>query len=80
MGSPHDLPHANATWDAGDMGCGELVIELRTKMRALAPSEVLHLIARDPGALEDLPAWCGLTGHALVHAAHPTYYIRRKDN
>jgi tRNA 2-thiouridine synthesizing protein A len=75
----HSL-HADDRWDAGDMGCGELVIDLRLRLRALAAGQVLRLIANDPGAREDLPAWCGMTGHTLVHAAHPVYYIRRKEN
>jgi tRNA 2-thiouridine synthesizing protein A len=67
-------------WDAGDMGCGELVLELRLRMKTLQPGEQLHLIARDPGALEDLPAWCGLTGHHLRRARHPDYWIERKED
>ncbi|MBM3989787.1 MAG: sulfurtransferase TusA family protein [Planctomycetes bacterium] len=73
-------PRADDHWDAGEMGCGELVIELRARLRALAPRRVLRLVALDPGAREDIPAWCGLTGHALVLAAHPVYHIRRKEN
>ncbi len=68
-----------ASWDAGDMGCGELIVLLRGKVRALEPGQVLELIALDTGALEDIPAWCRLTGHALVHAEHPRYLIRRKE-
>ncbi len=75
-----DEPHADAHWDAGHTGCGELVVDLRTRMRALEPRQVLRLVAHDPGAREDIPAWCGMTGHALVHAAHPVYLIRRKDH
>jgi tRNA 2-thiouridine synthesizing protein A len=67
------------TWDAGDMGCGELVFELRLKMQPLPPGSVLRLIARDPGAPEDLPAWCRLTGHRLVWFQHPEYHIQRKE-
>ncbi|MEI8255966.1 MAG: sulfurtransferase TusA family protein [Deltaproteobacteria bacterium] len=67
------------TWDAGDMGCGELIVLLRERVRALEAGQVLELVARDPGAREDLPAWCGLTGHRLLAAAHPVYFIRRKD-
>lgn len=67
-----------ATWDAGDLGCGDLVMLLRPRVLALAPGEVLHVVARDPGAPADMPAWCGLTGHALVGADHPHYYIRRR--
>ena len=53
-------------WDAGDMGCGDLVLELRGKLRAM-PGKVLKVIARDPGAPSDLPAWCGMTKDTLVH-------------
>jgi tRNA 2-thiouridine synthesizing protein A len=66
-------------WDAGAMGCGELIIHLRGRVRALPPGGVLRLIAHDPGVIEDLPAWCRLTGHSLVAAEHPVYHIRRKE-
>ena len=51
------------------MGCGELVLELRDRIARLEPGQVLKVIARDPGAPADMPAWCGLTGHALVSLA-----------
>ncbi|MHB2021285.1 MAG: sulfurtransferase TusA family protein [Candidatus Xenobia bacterium] len=69
----------DAVWDAGAMGCGELVLELRMRLRDMAPGQVMKLIALDPGAPVDLPAWCGMTGHTLVSAEHPVYRIRRKD-
>lgn len=79
MDNPESLSVSDA-WDAGDMGCGELVLHLRTRMRAMQPGQILRLIARDPGANADLPAWCGLTRHTLRAARHPTYWIeRRKD-
>ena len=70
---------SDVTWDAGDMGCGDLVLELRHRMEALRPGQVLALVARDPGAPADIPAWCRMTGHALVAEQHPTYIIRRKE-
>lgn len=70
-------PSPEATWNAGAMGCGELVLELRFRMADLAPGSQLHLIATDPGAIEDLPAWCRMTGHRLTRAKHPEYWIRR---
>lgn len=70
----------DAEWDAGGMGCGDLVLQLRLRLRALGPGEVLLLTALDPGAPEDVPAWCGLTGHALVGSEHPRYWIRRKES
>ncbi len=67
-----------ACYDAGDLGCGDLVLELRMRLRELAPGSLLEVIARDPGAPADLPAWCGMTGHTLVSANHPRYLIRRR--
>ena len=69
----------DAEWDAGDMGCGDLVLELSHRVRRLEPGQVLKVTALDPGAPADMPAWCGLTGHALVSAEPPVYLIRRKS-
>ena len=66
-------------FDAGDKGCGEIVMELRIVMQSLAPGAILRLVARDGGAPEDLPAWCRMTGHTLVRADHPEYLIRRRE-
>jgi tRNA 2-thiouridine synthesizing protein A len=60
------------------MGCGELVLELRARVAALAPGGVLALTARDPGAPSDIPAWCRMTGHTLLSARHPLYLIRKE--
>ena len=66
------------SWDAGEQGCGELALELRTRLEKLKPGQVFRLTARDLGVPEDMPAWCRLTGHTLLRAAHPDYWIRRK--
>jgi tRNA 2-thiouridine synthesizing protein A len=60
------------------MGCGELVFELMLKLRALGPGRLFLLTATDPGAPHDIPAWCRLTGNALVRASPPTYLLRSK--
>jgi tRNA 2-thiouridine synthesizing protein A len=70
---------ADEQWDAGDLGCGELILELRTRVGRMRPGQVLRLVALDPGAPADLPAWCRLTGHELVAMQHPVYYIRREE-
>ena len=75
-----DVPAVADEWDAGPMGCGELVMALRMRMASLPPGGVLRIRATDPAAPEDLPAWCRLTGHALVAMDHPTYLIRRKGD
>ena len=71
---------ADAEWDAGDKACGELALELRHRVRALPPGAVLRLTSLDPAAPIDLPAWCRVTGHTLVYANHPEYFIRRKED
>jgi tRNA 2-thiouridine synthesizing protein A len=71
---------ADEIWNAGDMGCGELVLELRARLAGLRPGQVFELIAHDLGAPADIPAWCRLTGHTLLSHEHPVYRIRRKEN
>lgn len=67
-------------WNAGELGCGELVLELRRRVRA-APGKVFKVIALDAGAPADLPAWCGMTGHQLLAHDAPgkAFFIRAKD-
>ncbi len=72
-------PNHDVDWDAGDMACGDLVLELRLRLEAMRPGQVLRLTATDSSAPEDLPAWCGLTRHALLAQNHPVYFIRRKE-
>jgi tRNA 2-thiouridine synthesizing protein A len=71
---------ADAEWNAGDMGCGELVMTLRLRMQGLPAGAVIRVTATDPAAPEDLPAWCRLCGHTLVAMNHPQYWIRRKGD
>jgi tRNA 2-thiouridine synthesizing protein A len=72
-------PKPAAAWDAGDLGCGELVLALRLRLNALPAGSVLKVTATDLAAPEDLPAWCRLTGNRLVGMIHPEYLIRRKE-
>jgi tRNA 2-thiouridine synthesizing protein A len=67
-------------WDAGDMGCGELVFHLSLRLKPMRPGQLLKLTARDLGVPEDLPAWCRLTGHHLTYANHPIYLLRRRED
>lgn len=84
MTDPRDIARyrgvADATWDAGAMGCGELIVRLRFQLQAMAPGAVLHLIATDEGVRADLPAWCRMTRHTLVASTHPDYWIRKRED
>jgi len=72
-------PIHHAEWDAGDLACGELVLELRLRMRKLDSGQVLRLTALDPGAPADIPAWCRMTRHHLVFIdpVAQLYFIQR---
>ncbi|MFI0483022.1 sulfurtransferase TusA family protein [Actinomadura sp. 9N215] len=69
--------------DGGDRSCVRLLLELRGHLAGLAPGTVVHLIASDPVAPIDLPAWCHLTGHAYLGpvdgAETPTYALQVAD-
>lgn len=68
-GAGFSRPPEDTICDLGEQGCGELLIELRQRMATLETGQVLRLIAYDPGAREDIPAWCRMTGHHLIEGA-----------
>ncbi|CAN5909201.1 sulfurtransferase TusA family protein [soil metagenome] len=72
-------PRADSEWDAGDLGCGTLVLDLRKRLRRM-PGGVLKVIALDLGAPEDLPAWCRLTANELLRHDPDTksFWIRSR--
>lgn len=74
------MPDYDIEWNAGDLACGDLVLELRRRVRA-EPGKVFRVIALDPGAPSDIPAWCTMTGHALlaIDADARAWFIRAKD-
>lgn len=75
-------PTADVVVDGGDRRCVVLLLELRRVVQQLPDGAVVHLIATDPAAPVDLPAWCHLTGHAYLgqlrraSEARPVYAIR----
>ena len=80
MTSEADIPAHDALLDVGDTLCGELAIKLKIEMGKLEPGQVLKVVARDPAAPQDIPAWCTLTGHPMLHLDHPDYFIQRKND
>ena len=66
--------------DGGDRRCVLLLIELRRLTTTLPGGSVIHLIATDPAAPIDLPAWCHLTGHGYLGPVpdqeRPTFAVR----
>lgn len=67
--------------DGGDQSCVKLLITLHRAISFLPDGAKVHLIATDPAAPIDLPAWCHLTGHTYLGpvtdpASAPTYALR----
>ena len=66
--------------DGGDRACVSLLLELRARVDGLPGGTIIHLMATDPAAPIDLPAWCHLTGHAYLGpistGTGPTYAIQ----
>ncbi len=71
--------NATAYWDAGELGCGQLIVGLKRRVSQLAPGSILEVTARGPGARIDIFVWCRMTGHRLLSEAHPIYRIQRSD-
>lgn len=74
-------PAVDVLVDGGDRACGELLLVLAGRARQLDPGTVVALIATDPAAALDLPAWCHLTGHQFLAAGRtkddrPSYRVR----
>jgi tRNA 2-thiouridine synthesizing protein A len=78
--SPVEKMQHDVEWHAGQLGCGDLVLELRIRMRA-APGKLFKVIALDAGAPADIPAWCKMTHNRLLahDADERAYWIRAKD-
>lgn len=73
------LPEPAGILDGGDRSCGELILALKRAIDGMGAGEILKLVCRDPGAKEDLPAWCRITGHRLLWGDGSTFYIQRKE-
>ncbi len=53
--------------DARRLLCPLPVIRVQDKVAELQPGDVLEVVATDPGALNDVPAWSRLNGHRILH-------------
>lgn len=54
------------TLDCHRLLCPMPVIRVQDKVATLSPGDTLTAVCTDPGALQDIPAWCRLNGHELV--------------
>ena len=52
--------------DARNLLCPLPVIRLQNTVKTLADGDILKVICTDPGALNDIPAWCRINGHSVL--------------
>lgn len=53
------------TLDARNSLCPMPVIKTQNKIAELQDGDVLTVTCTDPGALNDIPAWCRINGHIV---------------
>lgn len=74
---------ADATVDLGELGCGDLVMEMSKAIARLVDGEVICVHAYDPAAYIDIPAWCGMRGFDFLGGPNgktrSPYYIRKRS-
>jgi len=68
--------------DCTDLPCPRPIIELAKAIGDVAVGAELAVIARDPAARYDVPAWCRMRGQEYVgeevtETGEPLYVVRR---
>lgn len=64
------------TLDARFLLCPLPVIRTQERVATLSPGDILEVLATDPGALHDIPAWCRIHGHELLESRRDGQEIR----
>ena len=54
------------TLDARNSLCPMPVIKTQNKVAELQAGDTLEVTCTDPGALNDIPAWCRINGHTII--------------
>jgi tRNA 2-thiouridine synthesizing protein A len=71
----------DAELDAVGLLCPLPVLKARKRLAALAPGQVLRMLADDPAAVIDVPHFCAEAGHVLIgqteEGAAQVYLIRK---
>ena len=80
MADPLPLPdwtHDNLL-DAGDVGCGELIMFLKETIQPLPRGTRILLVARDYAAGTEVDAWCRMTGNHLARFEDRFFLVVRR--
>jgi TusA-related sulfurtransferase len=80
-----DPVHADLVVDSRGRRCPLPVVDLAQRIAEVEVGAVIGVIADDPAAKYDVPAWCGMRGHEYVGKSTsygpadgtPVYLVRR---
>lgn len=67
---------ADVELDTRGLLCPLPVIRTQDKIRSLPDGTTLDVLATDPGALHDIPAWCRVHGHQFLDSEEHNREIR----
>jgi tRNA 2-thiouridine synthesizing protein A len=67
----------NVELDCHGMLCPLPVIKLAKALPTVAIGETVTVLADDPAAAVDIPAWCRMRSQELVEASGKRYVVRR---
>ncbi len=62
--------------DVRNQLCPIPVIRTQGRVATLADGDRLEVLCTDPGALSDIPAWCRIHGHRVIHTEELAEEIR----
>lgn len=62
------LPEPDQTIDLTGLKCPLPVLRTKKALALMPAGQVLRVIASDPGAIEDIPAFARMSGHQLLVA------------
>ena len=60
------------TLDARNLLCPMPVIRVQDAMESFATGEAIEVRCTDPGAMNDVPAWCRVHGHEVLEVVEDT--------
>ena len=60
------MTNTQHTLDTSRLLCPMPVIRTQDKIKTLQVGDILEVTCTDPGALNDIPAWCRINGHEVI--------------
>ncbi|MFW9997672.1 MAG: sulfurtransferase TusA family protein [Candidatus Odinarchaeota archaeon] len=70
------------TLDVKGLACPMPVVKLAMAIKKIKVDEIIEVLATDPGALADIPAWANKTGNELLRHTKEDkiikFYVKRR--